>query len=278
MTLARSRRWCALVMRRHAKSFFLSTRFLPRVKREAIEALYGFFRYTDDLADEGDAPVAVRRAALAAVRDALDRIDDRASAATLPWIPALRETLRAYAIDRSQLARLVAGCVSDLDPVRIATFAELETYAGAVAGTVGRCVIPVLGAGDLDSCERAERLGIAMQLTNVLRDVEEDARLGRSYLPLAERAGVPLPEIMREIAERARTLYREAPILATRLPNDGSRTALLTAAVLYERILDRLERRDYDPAGGRVFVGVGAKVRVAVRCALAAHTGFATIR
>ena len=139
-------------------------------------------------------------------------------------------------------------------------------------------MIPVLGAGDLDSCERAERLGIAMQLTNVLRDVEEDARLGRSYLPLAERAGVPLPEIMREIAERARTLYREAPILATRLPNDGSRTALLTAAVLYERILDRLERRDYDPAGGRVFVGVGAKVRVAVRCALAAHTGFATIR
>jgi phytoene synthase len=277
MTLARSRRWCALVMRRHAKSFFWSTRFLPKGKREAIEALYGFFRYTDDIVDEGDAPPATRRAGVAAVRAQLARIDEPLSNG-LPWGPALRATLGAYELDRAQLDRLVDGCASDLEPVRITTTAELERYAGAVAGSVGRCVIPVLGAPDADSSERAERLGIAMQLTNVLRDVETDALLGRNYLPLAERAGVPLPDVMRDIARQARAYYREAPILAARLPNDGSRVALLTAASLYERILDGLERRNYDPAGGRVFVGLGAKVRVAAQCALAAHTGFATIR
>jgi phytoene synthase len=155
---------------------------------------------------------------------------------------------------------------------------QLERYSGAVAGSVGQCVIAILGLRDPDSRERAERLGIAMQLTNVLRDVREDWERGRQYVPVVAYGEAALPDVMRALAAQARALYAESSVLAARLPNDGSRAAVLTASALYARILERLERRHYDPAGGRVSVGTVTKVRVALRCALAAHTGFATIK
>jgi phytoene/squalene synthetase len=273
-----SLRWCANVMRRNAKSFYLSTRFLPKDKREAIEALYGFFRHTDDAADEGAETADARRATLDAIRRDLALLDDHNAIGVAPWFAALRRTVERYPIDRSQLLRIVAGCESDLGCVRVESLAELERYAGSVAGSVGRCVLPVLGAHDPDSLVRSERLGIAMQLTNVLRDVEDDRAMGRIYLPTAQFPGKPIPAVMRIMATRAREYYREAPVLAARLPNDGSRAALLIAAVLYERVLDRLEERGFDPLGGRVFVSELGKLRLAARCMFASYTGLANIR
>lgn len=278
MNLENSRQWCRDIMRREAKSFFWSTRLLPHDKRQAIEALYGFFRYTDDVVDEGNASFGQRRSTLMRVLDTVAQLDVPDDTHAFPWRIALHATVRAYPIDRVQLFRVIDGCTTDLGDVRFETMDELEDYGGKVAGSVGRCVIAVLGAADDDSSHRAERLGIAMQLTNVVRDVAEDERRGRVYVPTRAFSGVSLPDAMRAIAGRARLLYGEASVLARRVPNDGSRAALLMASACYGNILDRLERRNYDPAAGRVVVGTAAKVQLALRCVVAAHTGFATMR
>lgn len=102
--------------------------------------------------------------------------------------------------------------------------------------------------------------------------------MGRSYLPFEQYPGESTPAVMRRVAARARSYYRETKTLASRLPNDGSRAALLAASVVYESILDGLEVRGYDPLGGRVSVSEVGKMKLVARCMLSAYTGFATIR
>jgi 15-cis-phytoene synthase len=276
--LSASRAYCAGVMRKHSKSFFFSTRLLPRAKREAIEALYGFFRCVDDAVDEGTDPADARRTALEHYRRDVEGLYARRYRSCSPWFPALAAAFGDFSLDREPLLRLIDGCASDLAPVDVKTLAELERYSAAVAGTVGRSVIPILGAGDADSLERAEQLGIAMQFTNILRDTGADRKLGRNYLPFAQFPREPASSVMRTVAAEARKRYRAAAALAPRLPNDGSRAALLMAATFYENILSGVERRGFDPDARRVYVSDARKIGLAARCVVSAYTGLAIIR
>ncbi len=276
--LESSQLWCARVMRAHAKSFYFSTRILPRRKREAVEALYGLFRSADDLADEPGFTREERERGLARILDELATVRVSGAHGSEPWYPAVRRAFERFPIDPADARRLIEGCRSDLDPAPIRTLADLYAYSAAVAGTVGRCSMPILGASDADSLERGERLGIAMQYTNVLRDVDEDRALGRSYLPSEMLARADERAVMREIAAAARTYYREGRVLAARVPNDGSRAALLMTSEIYGGIVDRLEARDFDASRGRAYVSTGEKLRRALRCVVEAYTGFATIR
>ena len=279
MTVLReSQAFCAETMRKHAKSFYLSTRFLPRAKREAIEALYAFFRCVDDTADEGRHSSAWRNLQLDHFRCDVEGLSGRHYRGDPLWFPALAAAYRDFALDREPLVQLIDGCSRDVGGVQIATFDDLESYAAAVAGTVGRSVIPILGAADSRSLAEAEQLGIAMQYTNILRDVREDRAAGRSYLPLAQFPGEPVSGVMRRVAAEARSRYAVLPSLASRLPNDGSRAALLMAGTFYENILRGVEMRGFDPSAERVYVSGAKKIRLAAACFLNAYTGFAIIR
>jgi phytoene synthase len=277
MSRSSSAAYCRGIMRHHARSFYFATRLLPVAKRDAIEALYAFFRCVDDAADEGHASNATRRARIRTFRMAVESLHGGPDACEEPWFDALARAYMRYAIDRRPLFELIDGCESDLGTVDIATMNDLETYARAVAGTVGRSVVPILGATGADALALGERLGVAMQLTNVLRDVEDDERQGRNYLPLREFPGAGGTEAMRAVAAHARRQYAAGRALVRRVPNDGSRAALLMAATFYEGILARIERRGFDRAG-RAFVGGAAKWGLAAKCVVSAYTGLAIIK
>jgi phytoene/squalene synthetase len=273
-----SRRWCAALMREHAKSFYFSTRMLPREKRYAVEALYGLCRTADDLADEPGLTRDQREWAFALMLRDLEHVRDPHYQSYAPWFAALRAAFERYPVALDDAVALVCGCRSDLEPRPIETLDELYAYSAAVAGTVGRCSMPILGAGDDDSLRRGERLGVAMQITNVLRDVEEDRQMSREYLPRRSFPGHATPQIMRELSSIARDYYSEARVLASRVPNDGSRAALLMTSDIYGGILDDLERRGFDPEQGRAHVPTREKLRRAARCLVQSYVGFASIK
>ncbi len=278
LTVAQSQEWCGAVMRACAKSFFFSTRALPKAKREAVEALYGFCRFTDDIADAPGPSASVRLTTFSRIKRELAGLSAPQFEGSFPWHPALRRAFHRFPIALDDALRLVEGCESDLAPARIDSLERLEEYASAVAGTVGRCSLPILGIADADSLQRGERLGIAMQLTNILRDVEEDRSMGRVYLPLDEFPHSSVSGVMQTVALRARRYYREARVLAARVPNDGSRVALLLTGAVYEGLLDRLEARRYDTKLGRAYVPFPHKVKLAVCSLVDAYTGLATMR
>ncbi len=194
--------------------------------------MYGLFRTVDDVADEPGRSDEERRRELGAIARTVEHIRDSQCRGGDAWFPAVRDAFARFPIDTKDALRLIAACRADVDGVLCETPDALEVYCAAVAGTVGRCAMAILGAGDADSLDRAERLGIALQLTNILRDVGRDREIGRSYLSSA------LPAT--DVVSRARTYYKEAGVLARRLPDLGSRLAILVAAKLYERNLDRL--------------------------------------
>jgi len=150
---------------------------LPREKRRAIAAIYAFARDVDDVAD-GDLPTNEKRARLEALRAELD-------GSTRPVMVALADARERFGIPRDALSTLVDGGLQDLAQQRYATFDELRGYCEKVAGAVGVACIAVYGSDDV---ERANTLGVALQLINIMRDVQEDAALGRVYLPQDELA------------------------------------------------------------------------------------------
>jgi phytoene/squalene synthetase len=244
-----SQRWCRALLRDESKSSYLATRVLPRRKREAVEAIYGVFRAADNIADEPGPSRAARLRGLHDIAELLERIREAGCASDAPWFPAVRRAFEGFPIVVADARRVIDACLADVDGVTCETLDDLEAYASAVAGSVGRCTMAILGAHDADSLDLADRLGVAMQLTNILRDRDEDGALGRDYLParwreLADK-GVSL------VAARARERYAQAAVLVARLPNDGSRLAVAIAADLYEAMLDgrpTLAKRAYSVA------------------------------
>lgn len=272
-----SRAWAAHIMQVHAKTFYFATRILPRKKRQAIEALYALFRFADDVADEPGAPVFVRRRIFKQIRYDVDRLNDKDHLTAAPWFSTLQDALAHFPIQSDDIRELLDGCESDLNLQTFRSLEHLETYASHVAGTVGRCVLAVLGATDADSLSRGERLGIAMQLTNIIRDIDQDARLGRNYLPESMTAIRSQAEVIEQLAAIARRYYREGVVLARRLPNDGSRVALLMAACGYEKILDAVNLRNAQSPFTRAHVSFSGKLAVALRSLLFAYVGLRTI-
>lgn len=276
--LATSYRYCGRIARREARNFYPAFLMLPGERRRSMCALYAFMRHTDDLADEPGEPRA-RLAALDRWRSALGGALDGQPAAW-PGLPALADTVARHRIPRDLLHAVVDGVAMDQAPRPFAGFAELSDYCYHVASAVGLCCIHIWGYESDGG--RAERLagscGVALQLTNILRDVREDALQGRVYLPRdeMERFGVepsdlaadrPTPglrELLAFEAARAYALYDESRDLVG-LVDPVGRPVLLTISGIYRALLDEIVRRDYNVLAGRVSVPGWRKAAIALR-------------
>ena len=242
---------------------------LPKPKRHAIAAIYAFAREVDDLAD-GPLPASEKRTRLEALRRALDASPN--GSATLV---ALADARQRYPIPERALHDLVAGGLQDLERSRYATFDELRGYCRLVAGAVGRACLPVYGGRD---AERAETLGTALQLINIVRDVAEDWRLGRVYLPQDELASFGVSEedvaaghrtpqwqaLMAFQAARARAFLLDGLGLLRELDR-RSALCVSTFAGLYGATLDRIEAAGFDVFGGSLRLPPLAKLRIVGR-------------
>ena len=258
--------------REQARNFAWGVMVLPRPKRQAVAALYAFARRVDDIADS-DLDADERRRRLE---------DCRAAIETLPGSPngdavlvALAHTMSRYPIPKSALLDLVAGGLMDVDKSRYANWQELHEYCRRVAGTVGLACAAIYGPRDPVAAEPlAERLGIALQQINIMRDVAEDWGLGRVYLPQDEldrfgvseediesrRAGPAWRELMSYQAARADRLLRAGLDLLTLLDR-RSALCVRTFAGVYRGLLVQMRDRDYDVFTTRPHLSRVEKVR-----------------
>jgi 15-cis-phytoene synthase len=251
------------ITRREAKNFAYGIMVLPRPKRQALAAIYAFARRVDDVAD-GALPPEEKRARLEELRAGLDR--DSAD----PVFVALRDARDRFGIPGPPLAALVDGGLQDIEQSTYADFAELRGYCEKVAGAVGLACLPVYGS---DDTEDAMTLGIALQLINIVRDVDEDRRLGRVYLPQDELAAFGVEELapsreFRELmafqAERARTYLADGLRLLQSLDR-RSALCVRTFAGLYRETLDRIEAGGFDVFGEKVRLSTPRKLAVVAR-------------
>jgi phytoene synthase len=233
-------------------SFYYSFLFLPAERRRAITALYAFCREVDDVVDEGADP-QVAAAKLAWWRLELGRLF--AENPQHPVTKALRPFLAKYSLSQARLDEIIDGMEMDLRQSRYLDWPALEAYCYKVAGVVGLLAAGIFGYRDRRTLEYARKLGIAFQLTNIIRDVGEDARKNRIYLPMDDlkRFGVPAAEIlqgketpafrelMRFEAERARGCYAEAMAALAPADRRAQRPGLVMAAI-YRALLEEIER------------------------------------
>jgi phytoene synthase len=251
------------ITRREAKNFAYGIMVLPRAKRQAIAAIYAFARRVDDVAD-GELPPADKRAELEELRAALD------GDSSDPVFVALGDARERFGIPREPLEAFIDGGLQDLEQATYADFAELRGYCEKVAGAVGLACVPVYGS---DDAEHAMTLGIALQLINIIRDVDEDRLLGRVYLPQDELAAFGVEELalspefqelMAFQAERARTSLAEGLRLLDSLDR---RSALCvgTFAGLYRETLDRIEAGGFDVFGEKTRLSAPRKLAVVAR-------------
>ena len=252
--------------RRRARNFAYGIMLLPRPKRRAIAAIYAFARRVDDIAD-GPLADEQKRTLLEQLRERLD--EPPGDDATLV---ALADARQRFPIPADALTALIDGGVQDTEQRRYADFDDLRVYCSRVAGAVGRACTPVYGA---DEPRRAETLGIALQLINIIRDVAEDWILGRVYLPQDElvRFGVDEDdiaegrvteewhELMSFQSERARAHLGDGLTLLGYLDR-RSAACVATFAGLYRSTLDRIEADGYDVFGGAPTLSPVTKLRV----------------
>jgi len=267
--LRRAYRRCEAITRAHSRTFYLASGLLPPVKRRAMRALYAFCRATDDLVDGSQG--GDRRAALAEWRRLAcdpNPPDDRLVA--LAWA----HTRLQYRIPLAYAEQLLDGVARDLEHTRYCTFDDLATYCYGVASTVGLMAMHITGFSGPDAVPYAVKLGVALQLTNILRDVGEDWRSGRCYLPQDELARYGLGDddlaagctgprwqaFLTFQIERTRRLYAEALPGVALLHPDG-RFAIAAAAELYCGILDDIEDHGGDVFRRRAYVTRREKLR-----------------
>jgi phytoene synthase len=268
--LERSYAYCERLARRQAGNFYHGFRLLPRPQRRAMCALYAFLRVADDLTDEpGD--TAAKRAALADWRAQFH--DALAGRYRHDLHPALHHAVTTHGIPQGYLLDVLEGVGMDLEPAPYETFADLYRYCYRVASAVGLSCIHVWGFSDAEAKKHAEAAGIAFQLTNILRDLGEDAARGRVYLPREDlqrfgyspdelRRGernAAFRDLMRFQAERARAYYEAALPLAAMLPPPG-RAVFLVMSRTYRALLEAIVRRDFDVFRGRVRVRTWRKL------------------
>ncbi len=262
---------CRRVAAEHGRTYFLATSLLPGPRRPHVWALYAFARVSDDLVDN---PVEDPAVALPAWRDqALEAVGRQTGppAGGPPLLAALHHSMRVIGWETSQLERFLDSMVMDLTVNSYATWDDLRGYMAGSAAVIGEMMAPLLGAGEPSALPRAAALGEAFQLTNFIRDVAEDRRRGRTYLPLEDltRHGVTVADLDRctergaitpavrrvvqdEVA-RAHGLYEQArPGLAQ--VDRRSRACLRVAFELYRGILDEVVRARYDVFAGRARV------------------------
>ncbi|OJV94204.1 MAG: hypothetical protein BGO39_11820 [Chloroflexi bacterium 54-19] len=286
--IAQAYEHCRLVTRQGSKTFYFGARFLPLEKRRAMWAVYNFCRLTDDLVDKaGDLALPQIQARLSEWEaELLESFEGRVRASR-PSMVAWLDTVRAYNLDAQAPLDLIKGVRMDLEKSRYANFEELHLYCYRVASTVGLMASQVMGYSDPRALEYAVNLGVAMQLTNILRDVGEDAQAGRIYLPQDEMArfgytedallrGEVSPQfvrLMRFQINRARRYYNQALPGIEYLPED-CRLSISVAARLYSRILTKIERNNYDVFTRRAFVPKSEKLLGLTRAWLGRKLGW----
>jgi squalene synthase HpnC/squalene synthase HpnD len=282
-TVENSYEHCQSVARNAASNFYYAFYMLPRPKRDALCAIYAFMRLVDDASDSpqgaADPPgeCALKRAALSRWRVLLDECE-AGNTNGHAILPAFADAVKRYRIPSRYFHDLISGAEMDLLQTQYATFERLQEYCYRVAGTVGLTCLHVFGFQDPHALELAERLGIAFQLTNILRDIRPDLALGRVYIPAEdlarfgctvaelERGAVtpPVRELLRFEAERAWRFYREGARLIGKVDAD-SKAALWALARVYSSLLARIEERDFDVFSARVRLTAGEKARILLR-------------
>lgn len=269
VALARAYQTCADITRQHSKTFYVASGLLPADKRRAVRALYAFCRVTDDIVDCASAEDDRLANLQAWERKVLQVGTCEDNEVCRAWADARAR----FAIPNGYAKQLVAGCARDIEQTRYRSFDELAEYAYGVASTVGLMAMSVIGFKDEGAIPYAIRLGVALQMTNILRDVGEDWRNGRLYLPTDELAQFGLSEetiatgkvteqwrsFMRFQIARNRQLYAESFAGVGMLNADG-RFAIAAAAKLYEAILTDIEAYDYDVFTRRAHLSAVGKV------------------
>jgi phytoene synthase len=284
LTLEKAYAACRAIAKREAKNFYYAFVALPAPRRNAICAVYAFMRQADDLADDESLPREERRrrldAWLAAWHSAC-----RGENTADPIFLAVRDAAERFAIPLSLLDELVAGTTMDLKPAvseapdTYATFTDLYRYCYLVASVVGLVCIRIFGYQDQRAEKLAEQTGIAFQLTNILRDVAEDAERNRVYLPLEDLSahGIALEELLgrakgappapnerallEEMAARAERYYHSAQELLPLIDME-SRPALWVLVTIYHALLRRIRRADYDVFSRRASVPTAQKLAI----------------
>jgi phytoene synthase len=274
---------CREIAKREAKNFYYSFRVLPRYKSDAMCAIYAFMRRADDLSDDESIPIEERRIAMAQwVADW--RASRNGGPTDDPVFIAVNATQRRFSIPDQLLEELVQGTTMDLEPrtsavQTFATFEDLYHYCYLVASVVGLVCIRIFGYSDLRAEKLAEETGVAFQLTNILRDVKEDAERGRIYLPLDLMAQFHVSEerihelvsgaamqsreraLLGEIGNRAEKYYTSADRLLPMIDAD-SRAALWVLVTIYHGLLRKIERSGYEVFSERISVATPKKLGI----------------
>jgi len=283
---------CRGMTRSAAKNFYYAFLVLPRHKREALCAVYSFMRRCDDITDDSSLPLQERRLKLDAWLDALHHAQ-QGEPTDDPILLALTDAQRRYQIPAGLLDELASGTAMDIEttseledepgfarstaslPVQYKTFEDLQLYCYRVASVVGLVCIHVFGYRDPAAEPLAERCGIAFQLTNIIRDVKEDAAMGRVYLPEEDLAKfgltasdlltAPDPARFRRLlnleADRARELYKAGDELIPMIAED-SQPGLWVLVNIYRKLLQKIADRQYDVFSGKVSLTVSEKLRI----------------
>lgn len=268
-----SYRYCIKVARGRAKNFYYSFLLLSRQQRKAMCAIYAFMRYCDDLSDE---PGASKKAIDRWRAEMEEALQGRFSGH--PVWPAFHHTVRRFGIPHEYFRHMIEGVTGDLEPRRFETFDELYRYCYQVASVVGLTIIHIFGFDTQSALPLAEKCGVAFQLTNILRDIREDAERGRIYIPAEDlrRFGVSEEDLrsgnrseaflrlMRFEAARARAHYKESERLLD-LIHPRSRSSLWALISIYSRLLERIEGTNYDVFSRRVRLSLFEKSWIVVR-------------
>lgn len=258
---------CNEITRLHSKSFYFATALLPETKRRAIRALYAFCRTSDDIVDqaaEGTAPQALAHW--------VSLVHNRTSPPDNPVLIAWNDTVLNYDISQELVDELLAGIAMDLTVTRYESFEDLWLYCYRVASVVGLISMQIIGYVD-EAVDYAVKLGVALQLTNILRDIGEDANRGRIYIPqqdllryglsdediLQRRRTPQFKAMLRFQSARAHALY-EAAWPGVGMLNPDSSLAIAAAATIYRGILDSIHSADYDVFTKRAYVPLVRKV------------------
>ena len=261
----------------YSKSFYLSTCLLPRHKRWATFALYGFCRHIDNLTD-----IPRDRSEKEIVRElnyleAEIKTAYRTGESEHPVVGPYISVAKKYDIAQEYSLELIKGVQMDTHINRYETFDDLYLFAYRVAGVVGLMMTPLLGFKNPDAMKYAEKLGVAMQLTNILRDIREDKEMNRIYIPMEEIRMFGLDEnhffdekmsdnfknLMKFQIDRAHNLYDEADKGIKMLDRDAQ-FAIYSASKIYRGILRKIELQNYNPFQGRVFVPQSKKVQILI--------------
>jgi len=266
---------CRTITRREAKNFYYAFLTLPAAKRRAIYAAYAFCRHCDDSVDE-ETSTDAKLKALSDLQANLDSI--YSGGASSPVYVALADVARNYDIPQDYFQEIILGVESDLVKDRFQNFDELKEYCYRVASVVGLICLQIFGYKDEGAKEYAVDLGLAMQLTNIIRDVREDLDMGRVYLPQDEMArfgyseddlrnrvrNEAFLELMRFQSQRAREYFDRGfkllPYLSRR-----SRACPAVLGALYSKVLDRIEASDYDILESRVSLSKAEKIGITAK-------------